>query len=308
MIMERIKQFFATIILLLLCSTMASAHHFEVDGIYYNITDEAAKTVVVTYKGSYSGAYDDEYSGAVVIPQTVTYNSKTYSVTSIRKGAFISCSGLTSITIPNSVTSIGESAFYYCTGLASVTIGNGVISIEKWAFLGCSSLKSISIPGNVKSIDWAAFYNCTGLKHVDITDGVTSIGEEAFSGCAGIESLYISNSIENIGDNAFAGCNNILDIKVGSKKAIVANENIFSTDAYNNACLYVPTGRKFAYERNAPWNKFYIVETDFTVITEISPDDAEPLGNGAIYDLYGRPVKEPAKGGIYIIDGKKVVL
>ena len=98
-----------------------------------------------------------------------------------------------------------------------------------------------------------------------------------------------------------------MDIKVGSKKAIVANENIFSTDAYNNACLYVPTGRKFAYERNAPWNKFYIVEMDFTDITEISPDDTEGFGNGVIFDLNGRPVNEPAKGGIYIIDGKKVV-
>ena len=152
------------------------------------------------------------------------------------------------------------------------------------------------------------FSNCTGLKNVDITDGVTSIGEAAFSGCAGIESLYISNSIENIGDNAFAGCNNILDIKVGSKKAIVANENIFSTDAYNNACLYVPTGCKFAYEKTAPWNKFYIVEMDFTGITEISPDDIEGFNGGAVYDLNGRPVNEPAKGGVYIIDGKEVVL
>ncbi|MBR3613152.1 MAG: leucine-rich repeat protein [Bacteroidaceae bacterium] len=44
-----------------------------------------------------------------------------------------------------------------------------------------------------------------------------------------------------------------------------------------------------------------------TGITEISPDDIEGLGSGAVYDLYGRPVNEPAKGGIYIIDGKKVV-
>ncbi len=44
-----------------------------------------------------------------------------------------------------------------------------------------------------------------------------------------------------------------------------------------------------------------------TGVTEISPDDIEGFNNGAVYDLYGRPVNEPAKGGIYIIDGKKVV-
>lgn len=45
-----------------------------------------------------------------------------------------------------------------------------------------------------------------------------------------------------------------------------------------------------------------------TGVTEISPDDIEGFNNGAIYDLGGRPVNEPAKGGVYIIDGKKVVL
>ena len=44
-----------------------------------------------------------------------------------------------------------------------------------------------------------------------------------------------------------------------------------------------------------------------TGVTEISPDDIEGFDGGAVYDLYGRPVSEPAKGGIYIIDGKKVV-
>ena len=83
-----------------------------------------------------------------------------------------------------------------------------------------------------------------------------------------METLYISNTIESIGDYAFAECNNILDIKIGSKKAITASENIFSSDAYINACLYVPNGRKFAYDRATPWNKFYIVEMDFTGIED----------------------------------------
>lgn len=97
--------------LLLLCSTVASAHDFEVDGIYYNITDATAKTVEVTYSGSYSSS---EYTGAETIPSTVTYNGTTYSVTSIGEWAFDNCTGLTSVTIPNSVTSIGGNAFYSC--------------------------------------------------------------------------------------------------------------------------------------------------------------------------------------------------
>ena len=41
----------------------------------------------------------------------------------------MSCTGLTSITIPNSVTSIGGYAFYSCSSLTSVTIPDSVTSI-----------------------------------------------------------------------------------------------------------------------------------------------------------------------------------
>ena len=115
--MIKLKNLFA--ILLLLCSTVATAHNFEVDGIYYNITDATNKTVAVTYKGSSYTSYE-EYSGDVVIPKNVIYNDVTYSVTNIESYAFYKCTGLTSVTIPNSVTNIQSNAFSGCKLLNTV--------------------------------------------------------------------------------------------------------------------------------------------------------------------------------------------
>ena len=106
------------------------------------------------------------------------------------------------------------------------------------------------------------FKNKQTLKLVNIGNRVTCIGEATFENCKKIETVHIGNSIESIGENAFAGCNNILEIWIDSKKAITANENTFSEDAYNNVCLSVPKGRKFAYERTTPWKLFYIVENN----------------------------------------------
>ena len=121
----------------LLCSITVFAEDFEVDGIYYYITSETEKTVMVTYSGSYYSEKYDRYTGSVVIPETVTYSGTKYSVTSIGNNAFYRCTGLTSITIPNSVTSIGGSAFTGCVGLTSITIPNSVTSIGNGAFKGC---------------------------------------------------------------------------------------------------------------------------------------------------------------------------
>ena len=101
------------LLLTLLClSLSARAHDAEVDGFFYNL-DAVNKTAAVTFKGD--NYWDDgEYSGDVVIPETVTYGDITYSVTSLGSFCFAGCSSLTSITIPNSVTSLGVDCFEVC--------------------------------------------------------------------------------------------------------------------------------------------------------------------------------------------------
>ena len=226
-------------ILLLFSALMLScialwAHDVEIDGIYYNL-DKTNKTAKVTCRGDDYYDYDNEYSGSVSIPSSITYNAETYSVTSIGGGAFYDCSGLTEVTIPNSVTSIGSSAFSgcwgltsvtipnsvtfigsgtfrYCSGLTSVTIGESVTSIGEYAFEGCSKLTSVTIPNSVTSIGEYAFKNCSGLTSVTIPNSVTSIGEFAFSGCSKLTSVTIPNSVTSIGEYAFKNCSGLTSV------------------------------------------------------------------------------------------------
>ena len=101
----------------------AYAHDIEVANaqgktIYYVWTNNKTE-LAVSFQGEYYFSYDNEYSGEVIIPESVDYNGGTYSVTSIGGSAFEGCSSLTSIAIPNSVTSIGEKAFRECSGFFS---------------------------------------------------------------------------------------------------------------------------------------------------------------------------------------------
>lgn len=132
--------------------------------IYYVWTNNQTE-LAVCYKGNAPSEHSNEYSGNVFIPESVTYDGKTYPVTSINDYAFC-VSGLTSVTIPNSVTSIRQGAFRDCTDLTSVTIPGSVTRIGKYAFYGCSGLTSVTIPNSVRLIGESAFSGCSGLTFV----------------------------------------------------------------------------------------------------------------------------------------------
>ena len=194
-----------SLLLALVATTALWAEDFSVDGIYYNILTDKTNEVAVTYRGSSYYEYNNEYSGSVTIPKTVTNNGTTYSVTSIGDKAFEDCWNLTSITIPNSVTSIGDQAFYSCSKLTSITIPNNVTSIGYRAFSWCSGLTSVTLGNNVTSIGYEAFAYCSSLTSITIPNSVTSIDVAAFRDCSGLTSITIPNSVTSIGCNAFDG-------------------------------------------------------------------------------------------------------
>ena len=109
-------------------------------------------------------------ASAVVIPETVMHNHKSYRITSIGKNAFYALFGcndyLKSLQLPDSITTIGKGAFQFLYQLTSITIPDGVTTIENMLFESCKSLTEINLPKKLTSIGNMAFYKCrsTGRK------------------------------------------------------------------------------------------------------------------------------------------------
>ena len=64
---------------------------------------------------------------------------------SIEQGAFINCTELTHVVIPETVTEIGQNAFYGCTNLEEIRLPKSVTKIGPDAFAYCSSLTHIEV-------------------------------------------------------------------------------------------------------------------------------------------------------------------
>jgi len=185
---------------LLLPLLVASLQAASVEDLIFTLNGDSSEYIVSDCVLSASGSLD--------IPNV----HDGLSVTSIGVGAFLQCTSLTNITIPDSVTSIGAGAFYNCTNLSSITIPDSVTSIGNSAFQSCSNLENVTIPSNVNMIGDNAFSLCEGLTSITIPDSVTSIGSSAFLQCTSLTSITIPDSVTSIGSAAFQDCTSLASI------------------------------------------------------------------------------------------------
>ena len=165
-------------------------------------------------------------------------------MTSIGKYAFVRCTALENVRLPENLTQIGEKAFEDTAWLnqkkaknplvtvngilldgsackGKVVIPDGTVMIADGAFLGDdydddkygdfdinTSLTSVICPPSLKVIGADAFELCVHLKSVTLSEGLERIEESAFWECYELESVSIPASVEEISDGAFSYCGN----------------------------------------------------------------------------------------------------
>ncbi len=207
----------------------ANKNYKSVDGILYS---KDGKTLV------YCPATK---SGEITVPS---------GVQTVAPGAFIGCSGITSVTLPNSLTYVGECAFYGLnTNLKSVTFkapNSNSVTIGKYAFRGCTVLSELNLESGcgIAAISEGAFYGCTSINAFSIPASMTSIGAEAFRGCTGLETLSFPENGKALafGDGAFADCTGLTKVDLSAN--ITEMPGIFA-GCINLAEVTVPDTSKY---------------------------------------------------------------
>ena len=183
------------------------------DGLAYKILSETTCEVIPHYDQSGQRVL---YEGNIIIPEHITYEGQTMTVTAIGESAFSQCTELRSVEIPNTITEIGNNAFADCANLLGIDLPNSVFSIGEGAFMGCSSLTSIDIPNSITNIKHETFSGCTSLMSANIPNSVAIIGSYAFSGCSYLLSVNIPNSVATIDEGAFYDCSEITSVFIPS--------------------------------------------------------------------------------------------
>lgn len=265
------KRIFLICLLLQTLSIISTYAYVTVNGLKYELDTKYTNLYRLNAVGYYSeeinegwihdheeGLYVDghaavigstsENPSSVTIPKTITYQGKTYNVTSIAPHAFMyismTKSNLTSVSIGSNVEFIGSAAFYG-TSIQSITIPASVkemgsdIKFGYGVFGNCSDLKkvtfkttqlrhipiscfggaaitAITIPEGVTHIDAGAFIGCTKLTQINFPKTLHKIGASAFQNAEALTSITIPEGCHIIGDQAFYGAYSLAKVSLPS--------------------------------------------------------------------------------------------
>ncbi len=172
-------------------------------------------------------------------------------LTSIGRGAFHGCEGITSANLKSLGYSLADNVFAGCTGLRDIQLNDSITFIGKnalsvtaiteidlpegldyignSAFAGCKSLKSVAFNSKLERIEYMAFYLCESLLSIELPESLVFIGSSAFDSCRSLGRVRMGNAVHTIEGAAFRGCTYLNDITLSTGLREVTEEMLSST-------------------------------------------------------------------------------
>lgn len=163
------------------------------------------------------------YSGAIVIPATVTYQDVEYVVS-----GFDQTDGL--------------SPFVGNPFITSLDLQLHVDTLRRMQFMGCTQLASLSLPSTLRYIEDECFRNCPMLTQISLPASLEALGDNAFCGCQFLTDIYCYAMVPPAGSEA--------------------DNYPFAQCRPQNVMLHVPSGTENLYRTTGFWTRFSNVTDD----------------------------------------------
>jgi len=214
---------------------------------HYTLEDGAAviwRGINGWYKGT-RPAMEPSTGEHFIVPQKLDG----YKVAKIGHLAFINCTNMVSIVIPDGVKELQSECFFKCDRLKKVKLPSTLECIEGYAFNDCKSLETLDV-GVCTNLSGAAFGKCPRLSNVSVSRtnaaycgmggalytrdketlvfyphtaqtvllprSVKKIGTAAFQFLSELEWVSIPVNITELSERAFYGCDKLVDVHIES--------------------------------------------------------------------------------------------
>lgn len=193
---------------------MRNDESFQIDNITYSIVDVFRREVRVgtgEYNETDPNAVNKTYSGALYIPNFVTYSDIVWRV-----------------------IEIGQCSFTTCDNITTVRIGYNIEIVKKLAFHKCHYIENVTFEAHsrLKTLEYRSFYDLYHVKSIEFGgDRLETLDQYVFGYNLALPRLRFPASVKFIDISAMAGLISFQSVDFCGKTAI--NKNVFSrNEAY----------------------------------------------------------------------------
>ena len=261
----KIKNLILSIIMAVSAVT-AYAYDIEYNGIYYNVVSLDEMTLAVA---------GGNWVGDVVIPSSVIYNGRKFTVTKIESNAMVGLRGLVSVTLPSTIKEIEKSAIYVSErpqggapfhlyipkdnqietlGWQAIFMNYGETNtlhfpkLRKYGFNAVRGVSAISIPPRVEFLtDGGSRISFGWNRKVVFEEGSCEYHNyHDFMGAniAKVHELYLGRAMffqENHETKSFIGFEDVKKLTIARTPDDVYNMDFVKLDGVETLICYAPT-------------------------------------------------------------------